>query len=165
MQRFMRAPLATLMVFVCLLFTTGCHVVLVMGYDDVVDHGLNQVQQDTEQFLGQLEADTGTPAASYDNTKTFYIREDAALKTVRTRVQFQPKSTEVLTQIDALTSSLHHLQTLHRSAGPNGPSLEVVELASAPLESEFASIARLQVALRTRLKGVPPNATAPPISK
>ena len=157
--------LLALMLFVLSAFLSGCHVQLIMAYDPVLDQGFTTLQQDTEQFLGQLEADPGSPRTSFENTKDFYIKSGAALQTMRTRAKYEPMSTEILTQIDALSRSFDDLKKLHLLSGDVGPRIAVIQAARGPLESQFGSIFQLQLALKNRMKKpVPANATAPALT-
>jgi|GEM_PF-1776721 len=165
LRAFRAGTLLALMLCVLSACLSGCHVQLIMPYDPVLDQSFTALQQSTEQLFGQLEADPGSPATSYENHKDFYIKAHATLRTMRTRARFEPQSAEVLTQIDALDRSLAGLQQLHINASPNGPNAAVIHAAEGPIESQFASIFQLQLALKSRMKRpISANATAPALT-
>ena len=165
LRAFRTGTLLALMLCVLSACLSGCHVQLIMPYDPVLDQGFTTLQQNTEQLFGQLEADLGSPASSFENHKDFYIKAHATLQTMRTRARFEPKSAEVITQIDALDRSFADLKQLHINASPNGPNAAVLHAAEGPIENQFASIFQLQLALKNRMRApVPANATAPALT-
>ena len=149
------------------LLLSGCvHAHFIMDYDPVVDQGFTQLQRETEEFFAKLEAEPATADSSYVATKEFYFKEDAELQTLRTRLVFEPKSTEVLTQLDAMRRSFKEMETQHMATdgGKLGMKLRLVQGYHAPIDSEFASVAKLQVALKTQYRTMPANATAPALT-
>ena len=155
----------TLLCVLSLALLTGCAVHLIMDYDPVLDQSISAVQASTEQFLSQLDAEVGTPAASYSNNQSFYVTTDAQLRTLATRAQSEPKSKIVVQQVTELEASFTDMQKLHQLDGDKGLGhLEITTVRSG-LENEFVSMLTLQLALKNRLSTPATAAMAPTVTQ
>lgn len=163
MKRYVQAKTAAafLMLFIATaLATSGCSVRLISDYDEVLDNDVTSLQESAELFLGQLDSEAGTPAAAYSVNRDFYVKTGASLRTMATRAASQPRSTIVLAQVKELQKSFDDLQKLHELDGDKGLSAGEIAEARGALESEFASILTLQLALKSH-NGLPAAAIAP----
>ncbi len=138
----------------------GCTVQLISSYDDVLDKDVTALQEKTETFLNQMEADAGTPAAAYSANRDFYIKSSASLRTMATRAVSQPKSKIVVEQVESLQKTFDDMQQLHKLDGDKGLTPANLANIRSAMESEFTSILTLQLALKSHTT-VPNSATAP----
>ncbi len=128
-----------------------------MDYDEALDQSLTALQLSTEEFLGQLDSEVGTPAAAYRSNSSFYVHADASLRTIKTRAEAEPKSEVIVKQLQELQGSLDDLQGLHKLDGEKGLSAIEITSARSGIESEFQSLFALQLALKTRLRPTAPT--------
>jgi hypothetical protein len=154
---------AVLLLISCLM-TAGCAVRFISDYDDVLDKDVTDLQQGTETFLNQLDSEVGTPAAAYRANSDFYVKTNATLRTMLTRAASQPKSKIIVGEVEALEKTFDDLQNLHKMNGDKGLSSANIANTRSALESEFASILTLELALKSH-NGAPSTALPSPKTK
>ena len=137
--------------------TVGCTVRFIADYDPVLDQNMTALQQSTEVFFTQLSNAGNTAAGNYANNADFYVKTQATLATMATRVGATPKSKEVITQIQLLQKSFVDMQDAHQRDG----NLSAVFLshAKSAIESQFTSITTLELFLKNN--PIPSSALAP----
>lgn len=137
--------------------SVGCAVRFIADYDSVLDQNMTSLQQSTEVFFTQLSNDGSTAAGSYANYTDFYVKTQATLATMATRVGATPKSKEVITQIQLLQKSFTDMENDHKRDG----TLSAVYLshAKSAMESQFTSVTTLELFLKNN--PIPSSALAP----
>ena len=166
MSRPLRKSSAPVLFFAVLLVISGlaaagCAVRFISDYDDVLDKDVTALQESTEAFLNQLDSEVGTPAAAYRANSDFYVKANAALRTMATRAASQPRSKIIVGEVQALEKTFDDLQSLHKMNGDKGLSSANVANVRSALESEFTSILTLELALKSH-SGAPSSALPPP---
>ena len=133
------------------LMMVGCAPVrFISDYDSVLDDDVTNLQKDTETFLNQLDSEVGTAAAAYSKNTDFYIKADAALRTMATRAASEPKSKIIVEQIQTLQGTFDKLKKLHEMSADKGLSSADISDTRSALEVEFTSILTLELALKSR---------------
>jgi hypothetical protein len=152
---------------VSVLLLSGCQVHFIAAYDPVLDNGLTQLQQSTEQFLGTLDAEAGLPEASWTDNQSFYTQSDATLRTLITRAQSEPISAIIVQELQLLEKSYTDLMNLHQTMGDKGLSHVMIVDSRSGLENSYKSIFTLELALQSRLNTAAaptPAASAPALT-
>jgi hypothetical protein len=144
------------LLFSCWL-TVGCTVRFIADYDSVLDQNMTSLQQSSEVFFTQLSNQGNTAAGNYANNVDFYVRTQATLTTMATRVGATPKSKEVTTQIQLLQKSFTDMQNDHKRDG--NLSADYLVHAKSAIESQFTSVTTLELFLKNN--PIPSSALAP----
>jgi hypothetical protein len=72
-------------VLVALVLLSACTVRLISPYDEVIDHGVSQFQEEFFGFVAQMNRTAGTPAGTYAENVEFYETWGAKLETLTER--------------------------------------------------------------------------------
>ena len=144
---------ALLTVSLALAVSTGCAVKFIGDYDQAIDTGVSDVQQQAEVYFGRLKADPSTP---YD--PNFYNDINAQLVVLKTRAHILRQNQIIEQQLQELQGQFDRLQTLDKGMTRPFP-IGAIEAAESALTISVESILRLELALKSGKAA--PEATAP----
>ena len=126
------------------LVTCSCTLRLIGEYDDVIDKGLTEFQQNIETYLSKL---VSTPSTALD--QSVYDSAHGQLLALKSRAQASFKKDILAKQLDELLAELNDLQALDKTAGRPIPNpAELFKNARSALDVTVESILKLELALK-----------------
>lgn len=118
----------------------ACTVHFVSDYDEVTDRTITDLQARAEAFVLKMADAAGSPAGTYDSNKAFYTEAKATILTMQSRAAAIPQNVSTVEQLKKLEESIDELAELHREAGDDGLTADVVGPTHAALNVQFGAI-------------------------
>lgn len=124
----------------------GCVSVKLVGdYDEHIDKGVTQLQQNVETFLIKLESSAEKPAdkvESYAQHKKVYDDFRVAVSGLRIRAASMDLNVITVEELDKLSKTLAELEDMHRG----GLAKAEIKPIRGALNSEFTAILKFELA-------------------
>ncbi|HVP50019.1 MAG TPA: hypothetical protein VMT56_02230 [Candidatus Bathyarchaeia archaeon] len=130
------------LVWLAAMVQAGCTAKFIGDYDQSIDNGVSEVQQQAEVYFGKLKADPNTP---YD--PNFYNQINARMAALRTRAGILPQYPIIQKQIQELQGNLDRFQELDKIT-PRPVPIGVVTAAETAITVNVESILKLELALK-----------------
>jgi len=128
--------------FVAATTFTGCKLRLIGDYDETIDKGVTDFQQQAELYFAKLKAN---PNTAYD--ESVYSDLGARLAVLKTRASALPQYGIIAQQIANLKKQVDDMQELDKISSRPLPSI-ITGGAESGIDVSVASILKLELALK-----------------
>lgn len=140
------AALACLLSVTLALAFAGCTLRLVADYDEQIDRGATELQQQMDAHLTRLEALGSHPDAAFAANQEFYREYGVRLRSLGLRAQAHRRNETTIEQLQRMEASLQELREQHERGGTL--STTFIAAARELFNSSWGAIIAWEIAKR-----------------